>query len=980
MVWTKSAAAAKFKEQGNDLFKAGEFDRAAELYAKAERFDPSDPVYPSNLSAALYEAGDYLGCVSAVSRAWRLLREQPDAKPDLCTRLSARLVKALCVSVQSQPSSKESLKEYEVHIQELQDRALSSSPDGDLARAWRDWEAMTAKAEERARRSEISLSGLSRLPLFMKPLDDAREYYTIGHDPLIDLTVGWGSSEGDDPLQIDKMPHEKLSKVSFLFGGVGDGRHALATLQGLHQAYKKLPAEKQSAFRTHLTLLDIHPYAIARDLCMLMLLHQLNETTDSVTRAEIKATLMYSFCGAVMPNYCYERLMGVVQDLTERLSQSPPALPPWLHVDAETIPAVQAALAFWRSAQKPARKMLARHTYVNPEDRWGAHAMAFEGASGNGEMQRELRDRFNSQRSSIETMLRSLTDDQVRLLPFMPPGITTREARAFIEANMDDLVNMMHETTATGRVRTNEHEWYKVTKTFLPPAELRRRHPGFQEAWSKLSKGDDISRNVAAKLRAQVETDWKTNITLFDSNYNNPRYHPDGDGYKMMTGDPFEPVGFVEEFNARDKPTPKGRVKNNANTLAWDVFSTFFENVAAALRGLTGHVTVELICGGLSEELAKMRLKGDVNRPPSFPRKYTRMWLSNVPDYTHGPMNMAIYVVPNLQDDSQVGAACNCLLNTGSWANDDQYIHNYTHLITKDFSRFLGCRVVRSKAVMDVLVLAPLTLPRPRAELATRDELTTWLTRVLFNTLIPGRTRMPPENVRLPHNLVAFFGLLMHLHRVGFPAHWLSEFLGRVLSGSMVSDIAPYDGMWPIPVDDMRRRVPSRRVRTDPWLVEFETIIATAHDGIPFPIASILPTDFTREREDIQVWEATVTATLPFAAAFNPFMGFGSPYEPVTRLLFYKPAEVSPASLIGGMRAVFEGRPTPAPGTFFILTAQELVQYDRRIRIRLSKQRVERMKRENWCMVAYRQDTGQQVIRPASATEWTLVSGEAKAT
>ncbi|KAI0366567.1 hypothetical protein BV20DRAFT_1002228 [Pilatotrama ljubarskyi] len=976
-MWTKNSAAAKFKEQGNDLFKGGEFARAAELYAKAERFDPNDPVYPSNLSAALYEAGDYRDCVAAVSRAWKLLKEQPDAKPDLSSRLSSRLAKALCLLVQSQPSSREAFKEYEATIQELQDHALSSSPDGELAKAWKDWQAMNVDPEHRARKCDAALSSLSRLPLFMKPLDDAREFYTIGHDPIIDLTAGWGSSEGGDPLRIDKMPTEKLSEVSFLFGGVGDGRHALGTIQGLYQAYKKLPAAEQSAFHTHLTLLDIHPSAIARDLCMLMLLHQLSETTDSTTRAEIKATLLYSFCAAIMPDYCYERLMAVIQDIGERLSQSPPTLPPWLHVDADTIPAVIPALAFWRTVQKSTRRMLAHNAHFNPDNSWSSQAMAFaEGASGESEIQRELRDRFKEQRSSIERMFRGLTDDQVRQLPFMPSGITTREARAFLDANMDDLVNMMHETSVTGRVRMDEQEWYKVTKTFLPPTELRRRHPGFQEAWSKLSKGDDISRNAAAKLRSQVENEWKTNITLMDSNYNNPKYHPDGDGYKTMTGDPFETVGFVEEFNKTNKPASKGPVKNDAGTLTWDVFNEFFENISAALRGLSGHITVELICGGLSEELAKMRFKGDVTRPANFPRKYLRMWLSNVPDYTHGPMNVAIYVVPNLQDDSQAGAACNCLLNTGSWSNDDHYFYTYSHLLSKDMPRFLGCRVIHSKAVMDVLVLGPLALPRPRTELATRDELTTWLMRVLFNTLIPGRTRMPPETVRLPNNLVAFFGLLMHLHRVGFPPHWLSDFLGRVLSGSMVSDIAPYDGLWPIPLEDMRRRVPSRRVRTDAWLVEFENIIATAYDGIPFPIASLLPADFTRDREDIRVWEAKVTATIPFTATYSPFMGYGSPYEPVTRLLFYRPAETSPHTLISSMRAIFEGRSSPAPGTFFVLTAQELVQYDRRIRFRLSKQRVERLKREKWSMVAYRQDTGQQFIRPAPATDWTLVDEE----
>lgn len=67
------------------------------------------------------------------------------------------------------------------------------------------------------------------------------------------------------------------------------------------------------------------------------------------------------------------------------------------------------------------------------------------------------------------------------------------------------------------------------------------------------------------------------------------------------------------------------------NALAWQTCATFFKEVADALLALRSHITLEIIVGGLSEELAKMRFGGDVTRPKEFPRKYTRMWLSNVP-------------------------------------------------------------------------------------------------------------------------------------------------------------------------------------------------------------------------------------------------------------------------------------------------------------------------------------------------------------
>lgn len=87
----------------------------------------------------------------------------------------------------------------------------------------------------------------------------------------------------------------------------------------------------------------------------------------------------------------------------------------------------------------------------------------------------------------------------------------------------------------------------------------------------------------------------------------------------------------MEDSNQRNKEGPQGPAKNNHDTTAWDTFSTFFDEIANALEGLEGHITLELTAGGLSEELAKMRLGGDGTRPANFPTKYTRMWLSNVP-------------------------------------------------------------------------------------------------------------------------------------------------------------------------------------------------------------------------------------------------------------------------------------------------------------------------------------------------------------
>lgn len=56
----------------------------------------------------------------------------------------------------------------------------------------------------------------------------------------------------------------------------------------------------------------------------------------------------------------------------------------------------------------------------------------------------------------------------------------------------------------------------------------------------------------------------------------------------------------------------------------------------------------------------------------------THFGLFSVPsDYTHGPMSVVLYVVPIFQDHPYVGAACNSLLNTSAWKNDEEFFHTY---------------------------------------------------------------------------------------------------------------------------------------------------------------------------------------------------------------------------------------------------------------------------------------------------------------
>ncbi|KAI0737514.1 hypothetical protein C8Q80DRAFT_1115040 [Daedaleopsis nitida] len=952
--------AVALKEQGNELFRAGILLRASEMYTEAEKADASDPMYPSNLSAALFELGDYKGCAEAVLRAWSHIRGAETQTGPLVVRLSTRLAKALCNGVHAATIQVEDLETLKIDADEMRSAALNHVADDasreTVRQAWAEWSITRSDMSDRLGKRDSSLVGLSRLAIFSKPLDYTKEFYAIGHDHIIDLTKGWGQ-DYPQPLHLDKFSAGDLQNIAFLFGGVGDARHVFGSLLGLSAAHKTMGAKGQADFHAHLTLLDIHDATIARDLCIFMLLHQLNGTNDETVRTEIKVTLMYVFCGAVMPSYCYQRLQDVFKDLSVRLASRSPVLPRWMHVSPDSAAKVVTALAFWLSASRSTRATLAHHNVTECRGLPPAGHQSF------------LNDAVNASRASLKADLLSMTGAELVQVGLAPAGTPAKAARAMVRKDIDQLVEELVEVGMQPEDHhVQERAFYVVTKVFLPPEELRHRHPYFEVAWGQVCDHGEMRPSVMKKIVNHIESSWKPNVTLIDASFDNPECSLHRDGYRDLREDMFESViDEIESFNALHATV--GSVVDK-EMLAWDVCNVFFEGVAAALKNLEGKVILEFLIGDLCGELSKMRCGDYGTRPRQFPSEYTRMWLSNVPDYTHGPMNVIVYVAPSLQDHPYAAVACNSLLNTSAWKDDQEFFHTYTLLKIEDVSRYLGCTIINSCAVMEIFLLGPSpSLPRPLSELATREELTTWLSRVLFHAFIHGRS-VPcyHHDTRLPHNLVAFFGLLMYLHRIGYPPHWLSAFLARVLSGRMVADVIPYTGTYPIPICEYERRVPARTVRTDPWLVEFETIIATAYYAIPFPIASALPADFSRDAEDMVVWEVQVE---PTQWAHEPETRFyGTPYHPVTHLLFYRFDELDAEEVIGDMLDIFEGCSSPACGTFFVLTSQEHVMYLKEIRFWLSKKRVERMRKEKWAMVAYRNDVGIQATHPVPISSW----------
>lgn len=241
-----------------------------------------------------------------------------------------------------------------------------------------------------------------------------------------------------------------------------------------------------------------------------------------------------------------------------------------------------------------------------------------------------------------------------------------------------------------------------------------------------------------------------------------------------------------------------------------------------------------------------------------------------------------------------------------------------------------------------------LPIPRSLNQLATRQELTSWLTRQFIYIIRPGRADSQPRRIILPNNLVAFIGLLIHLHGVGYPGHWLTEFLQPILADNLVTNIPPYLDVFPIPVSEIRRRVPKRKVRLDPWLPDLENILAPTWRGLPFAI--VLPSEFAKTEEEIGTYSTKCKINNPMLDVFHPG-------DPTIVLVFFKAVYgVSEYTIAGTIPELFEGKDYPTVGNIFILTMQEAVDQRKEIRWKMSRKRAAEMMQDKWFMVAVRSD------------------------
>ncbi|KAK4897959.1 hypothetical protein LTR27_004343 [Elasticomyces elasticus] len=870
------------RKHGNELYKAGKFTEALTQYKHAAELAPSEAAPLSNLSAVYFELGRYDESYAAGTSALQLLADDNEsARQKLYLR---RAKSSIHVLNSARPRRINDQIALEACIR-VSESSRARVPD--------------AKAAHK----KIILE----LPRYKPQIQDALEYYVIGHDSPESLYE-------DDLLRTDRR------KVSLLFGGIGDARNFHLTLMiiatdgmsgklgdklfGIIHAHSHLPLYANE--KTHFTLVDVKPAVIARDLIVLLLLDKLGRRVDSSRQGQpmVSACLFYVYLAPVMPARVGATLQTYIQALLDML-EGRRQLPTYLDLPQLYRPEVIKILREWQhdaSTEFPARRMRREMVKQRRMER----------------LKWEMQTQPHMQGITLETReewkIEQKFYEQTGVLP-MPHPMNEMYEEDIRKAYQAFVANPSEQTRAVSDIV--DANW--VTNPTMVDLEWLRNRPrgdgvdidlaedpyGFGAAvldlGIPLETGAGLMENVNAwflmiaacmfqlKNRIKIEACLGDVTAVLEQIRHGVVGHrggldaksnrEQGSGVIEVT---LKPVRSGETVVIPDLPlhttcrTIKEQYAHKSGAdlgtirLVYKTKAVVDDKTLATLGLENGAITLSVVTLVISRQdppessSATWDKKSLASQPwmsvvglkdDTYPQVYDRIHLSNIPDYVGGTLSSFLYATPMTYPGDASYITSTCLRNPPRFPSAAVYNNEYTGLHTPgDLAKTFRVHMSPPKNAdyHNFLMSRPQPMPMndcqywhhlpgspETVDLMPRDKLETWLYRVFLKLATPVQKRAIEDFTLIysPLNLTAFLRVISHLHDVGYPAHWLADVVGSLLSGKVKTSARPPRSE-PLTIRETRAERPMMEQSVAPFTAEFQTLVSMWQFALPFGLTS----------------------------------------------------------------------------------------------------------------------------------------------
>lgn len=382
---------------------------------------------------------------------------------------------------------------------------------------------------------------------------------------------------------------------------------------------------------------------------------------------------------------------------------------------------------------------------------------------------------------TIDDVIRRLEDDNNQVLSWLRISNDSRAdilqvlrswrslTESFITADvLDETAGQLDGEPDTGRPppRGCEKEYnifFKVPFLQPPPGLLETYEPELL----RLLETNTPATHMA--LRAYIAQHWRANVTLLNTN---PREQRQDLG--------FSPFDFLQAIRGILSSQEKG---GPLKTTLYEHVQGFFHMAAAALRILRDRLTVEMMTDDPVAAIDAISMNEDRESPVAFDLVHlTNVSFDRLDTIVQGrkilkPMESARLTVTFTSSSSQHDTL------------GKDHLFKLTQMQPLDRELPTPFRTTGGTAERCYIGWWR-AHPGPfnYEALLPRADLTRLLVTHFYNIALPSPTSSGPEATT--PNLTSFFRLLLHLHEIGYPPHWLAEILHKILDDQQHS--APF--------------------------------------------------------------------------------------------------------------------------------------------------------------------------------------------
>jgi Domain of unknown function (DUF4470) len=590
---------------------------------------------------------------------------------------------------------------------------------------------------------------------------------------------------------VDFAVHSNIERnLSVFLGGVGDARHFYAQLAILGVTERmSIHSASPSKRKYQFTLNDKNSDAVGRNLVLSVLLDDLACLTDlpQAERTELYTVVFYLFAGVIIPRYVLDRLFRTVDLIIGRLRNNEPVLP-WLKIYNADRDELLCALESWKT--------------------W--HVINQCPTS-------EVIDRTVQDLNDVTTSYKSVYGSDDR--PRAPSGC-----------------------------RQEFETYFKAPFLQAPRSVMREHEPELLRLVETDASGE--------KLYSYITEHWCVNPTVIDSK-----------DWHLREASAFGVAVFENPFDVCRALYNAVSIQERGGprkTKLFDYASSFFQMVVVALRRIRGRLSAEYLLSDVTEAIDEIRYGLVEGRDTAAPVVFDLVHLSNAADCVGSSSGVfRIIYASKILNDSQNARLMISARHFDLWKGSHEESHS-DYMTASDVETLFKTSQMQvtgkkgqSVSTSSLSMGYKLELRRdrlaafPYEHLLSRAELTRFMYAQFFSLTVPcGRVSSSgydSNHTASAYNLTNFFDLLVHLHDIGYPAHWLADVLVKILGDGVNASPSP-----PRTPDETNPRINNTANPTalenvygssvGPFIPELSTLTTMFQRVLPFSvIATNLP-------------------------------------------------------------------------------------------------------------------------------------------